>query len=408
MPLRLRASHAFGTAHVDLDERPGGRPHVVGRGRDVEVVVPSLRVRPRHCAFLYDAGSKRWLLQAGLTGGPFDTAGQTTLNGVPLDGPRQAYALQVGDVVTLGDDPNPPTLTVEEVEDAAASAEPEVVELQPPVAPPRPIRRRRRRAVPAAAFLVVGLAGAVIGGGAVAAWSMWPERDLEVAVAPPVPTPEPVLVEPRPPVPEESPEAEIELPADVDLLPPEPEPAPPAADAAGVSDPVAGLPADDPRRGRDVWRAVVAARDSAELPAKLAAYGEYLDLPDHLTGPLAGEVRGWLDAELDALWWRRIAELLEAESELTRRAVELEKRLRQLPPDPAALRDDLAGVRRELSTTQFMLGETMAYGPGDVPRLEDAAHLDRLRQDRAERAYAVWSREVLRSTAEENRLPWDG
>ena len=106
MALQVRLRHALGETVVDLPARGADEPVMIGRAREAELQIPSVSVGPRHCALFVHDG--RWVVQ-GL-------AGVTRVNGQPVTAPT---VLQIGDVITLGTDPVPPSIQI----DPAAAAE---------------------------------------------------------------------------------------------------------------------------------------------------------------------------------------------------------------------------------------------------------------------------------------------
>src|SRR5688500_8188692 len=102
MSLEVRLRHALGDRLVELPARPIDEPVVVGRSAAADVQVPSITVAQRHCVLFVHEG--RWVLQdAGGTTGTF-------INGKKAEAPT---LLRGGDVVTLGTEPNAPTLEID-------------------------------------------------------------------------------------------------------------------------------------------------------------------------------------------------------------------------------------------------------------------------------------------------------
>lgn len=421
MVLKLKVRHALGEQTLTFTASQSSEPKVVGRARGCDVVVPSMRVLPRHCAIFFHEPTRRWLLQDG------NTRGGTSLNGVPLESARRAYALGQADVIALGDDPTPPTLVVEEI-----AEEPMPVATATPFAdstPPQAFEASvesldalaqaaaRRRRLPRRRNSWGTLVGALLAAGAVAGgtYGLWVWR-AQRATAPRtvVVQQEPTIVE----VPEPSVDASpiVEGPVAVDVVPDPDVPSPAerraaSTDPAGYEGIVAGLSPGDPLRARPEWEAVVAARRDESVARRLQAYQQFREVPAELTGPLGDVVGSWIEAELDALWWRRIAALLDEEFVLTDLALETEAELRRLdrsPADAERLRGDLAAARERLESISYMLAETLAYAELEAPDPADAEQLARLRARRDREAYEVWRREVLRQSLADATLPWDG
>lgn len=104
MPLILRLHHRNQSSDFRFDEHAHAQPIIVGRTDEADLVVPARRVGVRHCAFFVVQG--RWVIQDG------NTQAGTRINGGSLPGSRAVYPVSSGDVVTLGDAPTPPTLTI--------------------------------------------------------------------------------------------------------------------------------------------------------------------------------------------------------------------------------------------------------------------------------------------------------
>jgi hypothetical protein len=109
MGLQVRLRHALGERVLELPGRTVDNPVVVGRAGDADVQIPSIAVGPQHIVLFIHEG--KWVVQ--------DTPGGTgtRVNGQPLSGPR---ALQAGDVLKLGPDPNAPTIEIEPERRAAS------------------------------------------------------------------------------------------------------------------------------------------------------------------------------------------------------------------------------------------------------------------------------------------------
>ena len=432
MPLTIAITDRLGERRRVLGERDAAAatPAVVGRERGAAMTVASYDVRPRHCAVWHHAQTGQWVLQDG------GTDGGTRLNGVPVDGPRRAYALQPGDRVELGDGDDPPTIAVEAieppalevvappptVEPAARSAEfdamPELVEVARQARARPRVNRRRRSAFPAVLGLLALAATLALGGWGLVVLKGKLDRIERRAAAnqpppatrpaePPPPVSEPV--EPPPPAPRPSPYEGLDVIGDEPF--PDPAPADDPTDPAGVVGEVGGVPVTDPRRATDAWAAVAEARRSRDVGRELRAYQQYREAAGNdALGRAVGE---WLDAAVDTLWWDRVAELLDREFALTDAALDLESRLRRLDEDAPAgeagrLGEELHDVRRDLMAARYALAETMRYSEIEAPDPNDPRQLARLRERRDSAAYETWRREVLRATLETGELPWQG
>ena len=429
MPLTIAITDRLGQRRRVLGERDAAAatPAVVGRERGAAVSVASYDVRPRHCAIWHHADTGRWVLQDGGTGGG------TRLNGVPIDGPRRAYALQPGDRVELGDGEDPPKIAVETiappalevgpplVEPAARSAEfdamPELVEVARQARATPVTTRRRRSALPAVCGLLALAATLALGGwGLVVLKGQLDRIERRAAASRPLPAtrpaePPPAVTAPAepPPVPRPSPYEGLDVIGDEPF--PDPAPAEDPTDPAGIVGEVGGVPVTDPRRATDAWAALAEARRSGDAGRELRAYQQYRESAgDDALGQAVGE---WLDAAVDELWWDRVAELLDLEFALTDAALDLESQLRRLgddaPPGEARrLGDELRDARRDLTATRYALAETMRYSEIEAPDPYDPRQLARLRERRDPEAFGTWRREVLRSTRETGELPWQG
>ena len=102
MALQVRLRHALGERVLELPDRGEADPLVIGRARDADVQVPSIRVLPQHCVLFVREG--QWVIQG--------TAGVTKLNGRPVSGPT---GLNIGDRIEIGDEASPPSLDVDPV-----------------------------------------------------------------------------------------------------------------------------------------------------------------------------------------------------------------------------------------------------------------------------------------------------
>ncbi len=400
--LRLELTHPLGQQALDLDEvRDARDPVVFGSGRTADVAVPSACVTGRHCAIFFNGATRQWVLQDG------QTRGRTLYNDYAIDDARRSFALSAGDAIVLGDGPAPATIRV------TAVLPP--IERKTPRSTVRPKHRKRYPVLMA----ITGLAAiAAFGSGA---WWIWNRRP---AVATPTlvadgPTADPgdaaraLAPFPQPEVEANTP-ATQEVPVEATPTPAEPPApaAPPAVDAAGFSGDIAGLPADHPHRASAAWATVASARQHPQVGERLRAYQEYRALPIGLAGPLLDEVGGWIDAELDALWWQRIGELLDEERQQMEAALDLEMALRD--PDVLAdgdradrLRAELVAAQQRVRLIALTLSETMGYYEAEAPSTGDAEQLARLRDRRDERLYGIWRREVLEQARADATLPWD-
>jgi hypothetical protein len=111
MGLQVRLRHALGERVLDLPERGVDHPIFVGRATDADVQVPSIHVGLQHLVFFVHDG--QWAVQ----GVPGNTG--TSINGVALSGARR---LLPGDMLTLGNDADAPTIQIGQATVAAPPA----------------------------------------------------------------------------------------------------------------------------------------------------------------------------------------------------------------------------------------------------------------------------------------------
>jgi hypothetical protein len=102
MSLQVRLRHALGERVLELPEREVSAPLIVGRGREADVQVPSISVAPQHCVLFIHEG--QWVVQ------PMD--GSLTLNGDTIVEPA---ALQIGDILALGNNASAPLLQIDPI-----------------------------------------------------------------------------------------------------------------------------------------------------------------------------------------------------------------------------------------------------------------------------------------------------
>jgi hypothetical protein len=102
MGLQVKVRHALGERVLELPSRGAEGPLVVGRTAEADLQVPSVHVGMRHLLLFVRDG--RWFVQdaPGGTG--------TSVNGTLLKGPQP---LRGGDVLTLGTEPDPPSLEID-------------------------------------------------------------------------------------------------------------------------------------------------------------------------------------------------------------------------------------------------------------------------------------------------------
>jgi pSer/pThr/pTyr-binding forkhead associated (FHA) protein len=108
MSLQVRLHHSLGERVIDLPERKVDQPIVVGRAAAADVQVPSPCAGDEHCAIYVHQG--HWYVQ------DFAASGETLVNGQRADEPT---VLSIGDVITIGNDADAPTI---EIDPASAAA----------------------------------------------------------------------------------------------------------------------------------------------------------------------------------------------------------------------------------------------------------------------------------------------
>src|SRR5947209_16022641 len=102
MTLQIRLVHALGDRLIDLPEKTHESPLVIGRATTADVQVPANSISRRHSLLYVHEG--QWYIQDANGGA------RTLVNGQPTPEPTPVNS---GDVVTLGADPEPPTLTID-------------------------------------------------------------------------------------------------------------------------------------------------------------------------------------------------------------------------------------------------------------------------------------------------------
>ena len=406
MPIHLQLRDALPARAVELrevDATPEA-PAVVGRANGCAVEVASLRIAPRHCAIFHSAATGQWVLQGSGT----DVGGGTTLNGVALGRSRSGYALSPGDTIALGGEA---TLTVDRIAPAIPEEVPvDAIDLGVPAPPPaRPVRRPRRRRVNWSNVFGFGFGLALLAT-AVAALLLW-KRSLDQRDT--AAQPQPVEVAPQldASTTQDAPALELEddattpaeprglprRPADVSREPADqpPPPEPVAVDFAGLSDEIAGVPVDHPLRATQAWADLVLARRGSSLAEQLSAsdaFAAQLDDSDAVTA-LRGQLERWREDDLDAGWWRAIAQRLADEARLGDELVDLQiqSRATGLTSDEIrAISARTKAAREELAAVADDLAETFKYASADVPDLNNPNLIDRLRQRRDPDAFAAW------------------
>jgi hypothetical protein len=102
MMLQVKLVHSLGDRLIDLPLKTHEAPLVIGRAPEADVQVPIPSISRRH-SLLY-AHEGQWYIQDSSGGA------RTLVNGRPTPEPTP---VQSGDVITLGLDPTPPTLTID-------------------------------------------------------------------------------------------------------------------------------------------------------------------------------------------------------------------------------------------------------------------------------------------------------
>src|SRR5688572_23291541 len=98
MALQIRLRHALGERTLEIPVRRIERPLIIGRRGDADLQIPSSFVAPHHAQIYVHKGI--WVVD----GSP---GAATFVNGRRVDSPAR---LRAGDVITLGTEPNPPTI----------------------------------------------------------------------------------------------------------------------------------------------------------------------------------------------------------------------------------------------------------------------------------------------------------
>ncbi|MEM7806561.1 MAG: FHA domain-containing protein [Planctomycetota bacterium] len=421
MTLRLRLRHALAETELQFTQELGETPQIFGRGQNADVVVAGRGIAPKHLAIFFDAHSRKWLVQDG------NTRGRTRVNGVPLVDSTQPCPLVEDFVVTLGDDDSVASITVlgiDVVDDTPVDTASDV-EFKP-VSSFTSRRKRKRSPVMLPMAFAGSIGGAfvlgLLGGQQIAenpstltvsgGFAEDQLSDIDARRPPPPPSTRPrATTQDEPLLPRlDGAVADIDLTPDPtlqsrgELLEGE-------ADAAGVRGFIAGIAPDDPLRASSAWIDVIAAERVGEPIAMLQSYRAFTRLPETRTGDLRYEVLRRLEDAVDALWWERIASLLEEEFAIIESSLDAELRLRGLEGEPDAevaadLREHLLYAQRRLALVDAELADTMRYTSGEVPNLINTDQLRRLRAIRDKEAYASW-RSTLLSHVQNGRLPWD-
>lgn len=440
MTLQVRLVHALGDRLIDLPEKTHDAPLVIGRATTADVQVPATTVSRRHSLLYIHDG--QWYIQDGNGGA------RTLVNGKPTPKPTPVHS---GDVVTLGTEPSPPTLTIDPYGLLTAVETPHAVAPEPePVeayVPPKPAKAKR---FPAPTAPVPSGANAPVPTG----WAQQPPQIAAVA-------------------------------AGLDD-----EPAEPAGDA-GADDWLAAAPANassqryyipkkntwsvpiittvvfcgigivggavylyykrdtaarqeadrlnraatqqiivqkkqaknvfedeqalkrraieeaatkstapkvasvettaaqDPGRQTEEWRTVKEAHDSRPPIEAIVIFGDYMkQFPGT---PYAADVRKYTEDALDTIWWDRIVELAKERDDATREIVAKNRDIAQSadPEFKKSLQDEKAVWEAKLQQANDKLKE-MNYASETKPNIYDAALMAELRRSRNAAVYDMW------------------
>ena len=178
MSIKLHLTHALGRHTFSASPRGLDAPVVVGRGPRADIVVPSAAVSIKHLAIFVYGG--RWAAQ------DLRSRNGTFLNGKQVDQPTY---LRAGDVLALGAEDDPPTLTVGEIDRDAAER---WVPASAVVSKPGAASSAARSASSSASSVASSASGAESSSGG-SGWDELAETAVSAAIVP----------EPEPPVPAE-------------------------------------------------------------------------------------------------------------------------------------------------------------------------------------------------------------
>lgn len=410
--MRVRLTHALGSNEFELAARGVDDPVVLGRSSDADLQVPSIEVSRTHAVMFVHEGA--WVVQdSGSRDG-------TSVNGVKIDGPTR---VNVGDRVTLGAGPKAATVQVMSLAEApppvpaSVPVEPEVGALEASI-PTVPYVRRYPRKNNANNIAVFAISGAVLIGvgffGAIWAYIAYMNKvkaneaieaqnaakAREVVVTKSesqkktifmdgskVAVPAPTAVENVPPP---------VVPGPVSTTPPVPTPPVPTPPAPTPTAPEA--PPEAPQAPTDpAWQRVVEFHDSS--PPALAIY-QYIQYratepaPDKLA-----KLDAFQDEAIDLLWWQRINDLVDQQTQITGQISELKKEKASLTDATKDRREQFDKQIKHLeslyASNKLLLQDEMGFKADKPVDLADEATLKTLRQERNADAYTRWTGRVL-------------
>jgi hypothetical protein len=442
MALQVRLRHALGERLLELPDRGVADPLVVGRARDADVQVPSVRVLPQHCVLFVHEG--QWVIQG--------TAGVTKLNGQPISGPT---GLNIGDRIEIGNDASPPSLDVDPVGVSQgrkgparagnssvshvlaptvmpARSGPVPMPMSPAVAPPQPvypppvqaapltepcsgsdadpdqigwspqqaphltgtsysIRKTTKSSGASAGFAIV-FAVVVLGGAAALTY-----RHIHQPIAPPpVPhaTTQPPIVE------DDTPRLHSNL-----------------FDGRGeaISAGRASTePSDAPDPGRLVqadatWDDVLARHyEVTRQGPAIIAFDEYRRLHP---GKFDRELDRYTDDAINWIWWQRIAQLCTERDRLIDQIRKKKQDIRSQPPGPfhERLVKEQADLDAQLDKVRQILTIEMGYTNESPPDVKNPAQLKELARLRDPAQFDPFKTRILRYLRNHHgELPWEG
>jgi hypothetical protein len=170
MTLQVRLVHALGDRLIDLPEKTHDAPLVIGRATTADIQVPATTVSRRHSLLYVRDG--QWYIQDGNGGA------RTLVNGKPTPKPTPVHS---GDVVALGTEPSPPTLTIDPYGLLAMVETPHATETAPePVEANVPPQAPKAKRFPAPAAPVPSRASVPQPAG-------WPQQPTQIAAEHAVP-----------------------------------------------------------------------------------------------------------------------------------------------------------------------------------------------------------------------------
>jgi hypothetical protein len=150
---------------------------------------------------------------------------------------------------------------------------------------------------------------------------------------------------------------------------------------------------DDP-----AWQAVLEARDALPTPVALFQYTRYrAEYP----GSTKLKELDQMQAEaIDLLWWQRVNQLFEQQTQITDNIASLKKEKSELPADATKDRREqfdkqIKNLESSRETNRLLLEKEMGYTLKTPVDMGDDAQLQVLRKARDTDAFERWTQRVL-------------